>query len=98
MFAAVPGIVSEFRHEIVVSVLVSMFLGGVVWPFRKAKEVLKAAQGKLDAVAAELAVQRTNCLATLQSSNQRQVELLEKTVETLQEMHLDQRELLGRIK
>jgi hypothetical protein len=94
----IPDVVKEFRHEIVVSIMVSGFLGGVMYPFRKIKEGWKNTQAKLDAVSVELTTQRTNCLTTLQRQGDAQIEILKDVSQTLRDMHLDQKELLGRVK
>jgi hypothetical protein len=56
------------------------------WPFKK-----------LTVIHDELTTQRTNCLATLAQQGDTQIDLLGKAVNILEDMHLDQRELLGRI-
>ena len=58
------------------------------------KEWTEKAQ-MLEQVHQELTLQRTNCLTTIQQSNQEQVHLLEKTVETLGEIHLSQERMAG---
>ena len=67
----------------------------VLWPFRKARKewaVLKAEQASIHA---ELVTQRTNCLQTLQTQGDRQIELLGKVSDTLTGMALSQAEQTG---
>ena len=57
-----------------------------------------SATAKLDSLGKELELQRTNCLTTLANQGEAQIKLLEKTVETLGSMHLDQKEVMGYLK
>jgi hypothetical protein len=69
-----------------------------MWPFRKARKewiTLKEEQSKIHS---ELVQQRTNCLTTLQQSNQQQVKLLEKAVDILEGVRLDLKEQTGYLK
>ena len=43
----------------------------------------------------ELVQQRTNCLSTLQSQGEEQIELLDKMSTTLEAMHGDQKQTMG---
>jgi hypothetical protein len=88
----------EFRHEVVVTILVSFFLGLVTMPFKKVMKAYNEAKNKLDSISTELAVQRTDHLAHIQSSNDTQVELLGKVVNTLQVISLDNREMLTHLR
>jgi hypothetical protein len=86
----------EFRHEVVSSVLVAVFIGMVTMPFKKVMKAYNEAKAKLDSISTELAVQRTNHLAHIQESNDTQVVLLTKAVDALQNIQLDNREILTR--
>lgn len=57
-----------------------MFL--LMYPFKFIKNEWSAAKNKLDAVHQELAVQRTNCLTTIQEDGKKQIDLLTKMVDT----------------
>jgi hypothetical protein len=94
----VSPIISDFRHEIVISILASIFLGAVAMPFRKVKSAWLDLTTKLEAVHIELSVQRNNCLQTLQNQGDKQIELLGKAVDTLGEMRLEAKETQGFLK
>ena len=64
-------------------------LGVFMWPVRKIKQEWKGVKESLNAVQTELGVQRNNCLATLQSQGDTQIELLGKTVAALDGVRLD---------
>lgn len=85
-----PGLFKEFIHEFIIGGAIA----ALMYPFRKLKKAWEEATAKLDTVHKELILQRTNCLSTIQNSNQRQVELLGKAVDVLDEMRLDQRATL----
>jgi hypothetical protein len=74
-------------------------VGGILmYPIRAIKKEWAGLKASIANAQTELVVQRTNCLTTLQASSQEQVKLLEKAVETLEAMHLDQKETLGMIR
>ena len=91
----VPNFVITFRHELVSSVLISVLLTAVAWPFRKLKSEWIKATLHLDSITTELTEQRTNCLTTLQRQGDAQVELLGKAVATLDGVRLDFAEQRG---
>jgi hypothetical protein len=93
----VAPIIGQFWHEAFLSIIVAIVGAVAMWPIRKIKEGAKALKTQLDTMQSELVTQRTNCLTTLQNQGERQIELLEKTVDTLEAMHLDQRTLLGKL-
>jgi len=70
----------------------------IVYPFRWLVNSFKDVTTQLSGIQTELVHQRSNCLSTLQDQGTRQIELLEKTVGTLEAMHLDQRETLAIIR
>ncbi len=70
----------------------------MLYPIRKAKQEWTELKNSLEETKAELIQQRTNCLQTLQSQGERQIELLEKVSDTLDNIHLDQKETLGFIR
>lgn len=93
----VENLFTTFRHELVVTVLVSAFIGGAMWPVRKIKAAYKETQEALQGISKELSEQRSNHLTHIEVSNERQVEILKEVASTLKDMHLDQRTLLGRL-
>lgn len=101
-----PGFEANLISEVLIGSIVTIFLGVggyiLLFPLRTGYNKVKAewfrATAVLDGLNKELTVQRTNCLATLQVSNQRQVELLEKTVDVLGDIHLGQVEMSGYMK
>ena len=93
----VMPILHTFIHEIVVSAILAIAGSAAMWPIRKVQKAYKEATEKLEAVHTELTEQRTNCLATVSHQGNAQIELLSKVASTLEAMHLDQRELLGRL-
>jgi len=88
---------SAFRHELVSTVLVSALLGVAMWPVKKVRKAYGEFTSKLDAISSELTEQRSNHLAHIQASNDKQVEILSKVAGILDAIHLDQRELFGRL-
>lgn len=92
------SLLSQFKHEAVITVLVSAFLGAASWPFRTVKKEWSSLTNKLDAVHVELSTQRNNCLTTLQNQGNEQIELLGKVADTLGEMRLDNREMLTHLR
>ena len=90
-------ILHEFLHEIVITAIIGVGGSALMYPFRKIKQEFAEAKEALSAVHEELVAQRTNCLSTLQTTGAEQVKLLEKAVDVLEAMHLDQRTLLGRL-
>ena len=91
-------LVEQFWHELIFTALIAIVMGVAVWPYKKVKAAYAALLEGQKAVQVELSTQRTNCLATLQDQGEKQIEILGKVADTLNAMHLDQRELLGRIK
>lgn len=92
------SIFGQFKHEAVITVMVSAFLAAVSYPLRRVKKEWFALTTKLNDVHNELAVQRSNCLTTLQQQGTQQIELLSKTVETLGEIRLDNREMITHLR
>ena len=93
----VEGLISTFRHELVSTVLVTVFIGALTYPFKKITAAYKETQESLKGIATELAEQRSNCLTTLQGQGVSQIEILKEVASTLRDMHLDQKTLLGRL-
>lgn len=94
----VLSLLSQFRHEVVVTIMVSTFLAAVSYPFRKAKEEWFALTTKLDGVRSELEHQRSNCLATLQTQGNKQIEVLEEVAKVLTDIRLDNREIVTHLR
>jgi hypothetical protein len=95
---SVPLVVHEFIHEIVVTVLIGIAGSVAMWPIKRLRSTYVETMGKLEIIHQELTQQRTNHLSHIEASNEKQVEILSRVASTLDSMHLDQRELLGRIK
>jgi Putative ER transporter, 6TM, N-terminal len=90
-----PSIIVQYVHEGILAVALSVGGWIVLFPFRTAFDTLKEKSKILEELKEELVTQRTNCLATIQTSNQEQVKLLEKAVEVLEDIHLSQSEMSG---
>ena len=91
-------VLSEFKHEVVITLMVTGFLAAVAYPFRQAKAKWEALNAKLNDVHTELSMQRNNCLTTLQTQGIKQIELLEKAVDVLDGVRLDNREVLTHLR
>jgi hypothetical protein len=89
---------AQFKHEVAITLMVTAFLTAVSAPFRQAKAKWEALNAKLNDVHTELSMQRNNCLATLQSQGTKQIELLEKAVDVLDGVRLDNREVLTHLR
>jgi hypothetical protein len=92
------GLISTFRHELVSTVLVSAFIGALMWPFKRVVAAYKETTAKLEAVHNELTTQRENCLTSLQRQGDKQIELLGKAVDVLGEMHTDSKLMLEHLR
>ena len=93
----IEGLLTTFRHELVLAVLVSAFLGVIAMPFKRIIKAYTEVVGKLDAVHTELTAQRVNHLTHIEVSNEKQVELLGKMTDVLTDVRLDLRETLGKL-
>lgn len=93
------AVIAEYIHEGILAVALSVGSYVILFPIRNFFKTIKAewysAADKLAKVQAELEAQRTNCLTTLQAQGDTQIGLLQKAVDTLGDMHLDQKETLG---
>lgn len=87
----------EFEHELVFTVIISLFMGALMWPFRKAVKAYTELKNGLRDLHTELTTQRTNCLTTLQSQGVEQVAVLKDCANVLREIHTDQKILLDRL-
>jgi hypothetical protein len=92
------GVIHEFIHEIVITVIIAAGGSALRWPFMLIKNEFAKARSILGALQSELITQRTNCLQTLQQQGDRQVDLLSKTVEVLGEMHTDSKLMLEHLR
>ena len=79
----------------VVGLIITGLLGVIMWPLKQAKKEWVNLKAGLAETHAELITQRTNCLQTLQSQGDRQIELLGKVSDTLSGMALSQAEMTG---
>jgi hypothetical protein len=91
------GYIAEAVSGAVLSVLGWIVFFPVRTVYTKASAEWFRATAQLDEVNKELTTQRTNCLQTLQNQGDTQIGLLKETVKVLNDMHLDQRTLLGRL-
>jgi hypothetical protein len=89
-----PELVS-FGYKVAASAAIGVIMTIVLWPFRKARAEWKSLKDEQSSIHAELVQQRTNCLATLQTQGDRQIELLGKVADTLTGMALSQAEQTG---
>lgn len=96
MSANVP-LLSQVFDKLFVSLIVTVAGGLLVWPFKAAKSAVKAATDRLTAVEAELVVQRTNCLSTIQKNTETTNTILERVADTLEKTHDEQVKMSGYI-
>jgi hypothetical protein len=96
------NLILQAVHEAEVGV--ALTVGGwiLMFPVRtlldKARVFFAGFDLRLKSIETELSVQRTNCLATLQSQGAEQVVVLKEVSQTLKDMHLEQREMSGFLK
>ena len=82
-------------YKTIVGLAITGLLGAFMWPFRKARKEWIALKDEQSLIHKELVTQRTNCLQTLQTQGDRQIELLGKVSDTLTGMALSQAEMTG---
>jgi hypothetical protein len=70
-------------------------IGAILWPFRRIKKEWIEMKKDQASIHEELVQQRTNCLVTLQQQGVQQIELLTKTVASLDGVRLDLAEQTG---
>jgi hypothetical protein len=93
-----PPILQELApiaFKAVVGLVLTGLLGVFMWPFRKAQKEWIALKNEQATIHQELVTQRTNCLTTLQSQGDQQVELLKRAVGSLENVALSQAEMTG---
>jgi len=61
----------------------------LLWPFKEARKSWKELKNSINSTRAELILQRTNCLTTLQEDGKEQVKLLGKMAETLGDIKVE---------
>jgi hypothetical protein len=93
----VAGLIATYVHEIIVTVIIAVGGSVLMYPFKLIRREFADAKAALEAVHEELVQQRQNCLTTIQNNGVEQNKLLTKAVDVLEAMHLDQRELLGKL-
>ena len=81
--------IGPIAFKTLISILFTGLIGVIVWPVRKVKKEWQDVKQSLAAVHNELSVQRNNCLTTLQSQGEVQIDLLGKTVAALDGVRLD---------
>ena len=69
-----------------------------MWPFKRVVAAYRETQGTLKDITKELTEQRSNCLNTLQTQGDRQIDLLSKAVDVLGEMHTDSKLMLEHLR
>jgi hypothetical protein len=84
-----------FGYKLAASAAIGVIMGIVLWPFRRARKEWTALKEDQASIHAELVQQRTNCLTTLQTQGDRQIELLGEVSKTLTGMALSQAEMTG---
>jgi hypothetical protein len=94
MFIADPGLIS-FGYKVAASAAVGVIMAIVLWPFRTIKKEWVEMKKNQASIHSELVQQRTNCLTTLQTQGDRQIELLGKVSDTLTGIALSQAEMTG---
>jgi uncharacterized membrane protein YgaE (UPF0421/DUF939 family) len=94
MQAEIPA-VWHLVNKAIIGLVIAGIGSLLMYPLKKIKEEWKGLKAAIASTEAELVQQRINCLSTLQTQGDRQVQLLEKVSETLSEIHLDQKETLG---
>ncbi len=67
----------------------------MLYPFRKVKKEWASLKEAVTSTQAELVLQRTNCLGTLQEQGTEQIKLLSKATDTLDGIRLDLAEQTG---
>ena len=88
-------ILGQFVHEGLVSLMLAVVGGILMWPYRKIKKSYTELMDAVSTTKAELVLQRTNCLHTLQTQGEKQIELLTKATNTLDGVRLDLAEQTG---
>ena len=81
--------------KVVIGLTVTGLIGGIMWPFRSVHKEWVSLKETTKAIQEELVQQRTNCLGTLQHQGDRQIEILGKVSDTLENIHLSQAEMTG---
>lgn len=89
--------VEVIADKLIVSAVVGVVGGALLWPFRKVKKEWVEAKNQLLVLKDELQTQRTNHLTHIEANTQATVTVLQDVAKTLSDMHLDQRTLMGRL-
>lgn len=98
VWPVIEHLVNKALIGIVVAGVGALLMYPLKYPFKKAKAEWQSLKDNIDSAKTELVQQRTNCLATLQEQGEEQIKLLGKCANTLEAMHLDQKETLGLIR
>lgn len=86
---------SPLVFKTLVGIAITGLLGVFMWPFRRMKKEWVALKEEQSLIHEELVKQRTNCLTTLQSQGDRQIELLGDMSKSLNAIALSQAEMTG---
>lgn len=98
MQAEVVSVLWPYVTKALIGLAVTGLGALLMYPYRALKKEWAGLKAQINTAQAELVHQRTNCLSTLQDQGRTQIELLGRCAETLEAMHLDQKETLGLIK
>jgi predicted Holliday junction resolvase-like endonuclease len=91
------NLILRYVHEFVMAGFLGIGSYVVLYPARNVIKTIKNRFAVLDAVKEELETQRTNHLSHIQTATEAQTKVLEKVAETLEEIRLDQRTLIGKL-
>jgi hypothetical protein len=96
------SLVFQYIHEGVVAGALSFGGWVIMFPLRTIAKAIKnewkEKSALLQEVHTEMKLQRTNCLSTLQRQGEKQIDLLERAVDVLEDIHISQSEMSGYIK
>jgi uncharacterized membrane-anchored protein YhcB (DUF1043 family) len=98
MFAGNPELnqaIGSYVVKAVVGLIVGGLMGVILWPLKYAKKEWTELKEQMKSTHAELESQRTNCLTTLQSQGNAQIELLKDSVRTLGDIRIELAEQTG---
>jgi len=90
-------IIGQLLPELVTTVIIGATLAILKWPYNKVTQAYAELMASVKTTNDELVHQRTNCLATIQNLNEKQLAAMNDTVRILNDIHLDQKQLLGRL-
>ena len=92
------SVLEAIADKLIVSAVVTLVGGALLWPFRKIKKEWGEVTSKLTTLQLELETQRTNHLTHIENNTQETVTVLKDVAKTLQDIHLGQKESFGYIR